>query len=100
MKFTPQKLNIPIKKANNLFLKIKGFMFKKDKINYGLLLNNCNSIHTLFMKQKIDVIMTDKNDNILYYYQNLKPFRIIFHKKKVKKIYELPAGTINKDNII
>jgi uncharacterized protein len=94
MKFNPKTLNINIKKADNFLLRLKGFMFKNDKITYGLLFDNCNSIHTFFMLQTIDVIMTDEKNNILYCYQNLKPFKIIWPKKNVKKVYELPNGII------
>ncbi|NLL44772.1 MAG: hypothetical protein GX247_03795 [Mollicutes bacterium] len=71
-----------------------GFMFKIKKIDYGLCLPKCNSIHTLFMFQPIDVIMTDKNHKILYIYSNLKPWRIILPKKGVYYTYELPVGSI------
>ena len=46
------------------YSRLKGFMFKKN-INNALLFNKCNSIHTFFMKENIDVIMCDKDNNIL-----------------------------------
>lgn len=40
-----------------LFLcRLKGFMFTKN-IDKALLFDRCNSIHTFFMKENIDVIM-------------------------------------------
>jgi uncharacterized membrane protein (UPF0127 family) len=44
------------------------------------------------MKINIDVVMTDKNFNILYIYKNLKPNKIIFPKKKVYYTFELPVN--------
>lgn len=70
-------------------------MFKKKKIDYGLCFPRCNSIHTFFMLQPIDVIMTDKNNKILYIYSNLKPWKIILPKKNVYYTYELPIGSTN-----
>ena len=67
-----------------------GFMFKKN-IDYALLFNNCNSIHTFFMKSNIDVIMCNKNNEILYYYNNLEKNKIIWPKKNVFKVIELPV---------
>ena len=77
--------------ANNFKDKLIGLMGKKN-INYSLLIKNCKSIHTFFMKENIDVIMCDKYDNVIYYYNNLKKNKIIFPKRKVYKIIELPVN--------
>lgn len=81
---------IEIKKCETFLQKLKGLMFVKKTINFGLCFKNCNAIHTFFMFQKIDVIMTDKDNNIMYIYRNLKPFRVILPKKNVFYTYELP----------
>ncbi len=87
--------DVNIKKADNFFKRLLGFMFKRN-IKYGLLFNNCRSIHTFFMLNKIDVIATDKNDEIIKTYKSVKPWKIIIAPKNTKNIYELPAGTIKK----
>ena len=69
-------------------------MFKKS-FNYGLCFPNCNSIHTFFMKESIDVIMTDKDYNILYIFNNLKPNKIILPKKNVYYTFEIPVNKLN-----
>ena len=86
--------NIKIKKCTSFKDRLIGLMFKKN-INYGLFFPNCNSIHTFFMLENIDIIMTDKNNKILYLYKNLKPWKIILPQKKVKNTYELPKNSIN-----
>lgn len=68
-------------------------MFKKN-INHALLFKNCNGIHTFFMIEKIDVILTDKDNNILYLYPNLEKWRILLPKKNVYNTYELPHDSI------
>ena len=83
----------------SFYKRFKGLMLCKD-FNYCLRFSKCNSIHTFFMLKSIDVIMTDINDNILFTYQNLKPWRIILPKKNVYNVYELPAGSIDKKNTI
>ena len=70
---------IKIVECKSFYSRFKGFMFKKN-FTHALLFNNCNSIHTFFMKQNIDVIMCDKDNNIIYYNKNLK------------KTIELPVG--------
>lgn len=84
---------IKIKEAKSFRDRLMGLMFKKN-ITYGLLFKNCKSIHTFFMKEEIDVVATDKNDNIIKTYKNVKPWKILFAPKGTKKIYELPKKTL------
>lgn len=86
------KRKIIIKNCDNIISKFMGLMFRKN-INYGLKIR-CNGIHTFFMKENIDVILTDKNYNVLYIYKNVKPYRIIFPKKNVYYTYEFPKNSI------
>ena len=74
-----------------------GLMFKKN-FNYGLLFDNCNSIHTIFMKEAIDVIGLDEKNNVVGYKKNLKPYRFL-RIKKAKKTIELPANSIDSDTL-
>ena len=85
--------NLNIREAKSFKDRLIGLMFKKN-ISYGLLFNNCRSIHTFFMKEEIDIIATDKNDNIIKEYKNVKPWKILIAPKGTKKIYELPKKTL------
>ena len=91
MNLTYDDKKIEIFECNSFFTRLKGFMFQKN-IKYALLFNKCNSIHTFFMKSNIDVIMCDKNNNILYYYNNLSKNKVILPKKNVYKTIELPVN--------
>lgn len=90
MKLVYNNNDIDIINCDTFFSRLKGFMFS-NKIEHALLFENCNSIHTFFMRNNIDVIMCDKNDNILYYYKNLGKNKIILPKKNVYKTIELPT---------
>lgn len=70
--------------------RFKGFMLCKN-IDKALLFNRCNSVHTFFMLEKIDIIMCDKYDRILYYYPNCGRDRVFLPRKGVVKVYETPA---------
>ena len=94
MKLIYNNKDINIINCKSFLSRLKGFMFKK-KINNALLFNNCNSIHTFFMKTNIDVIMCDKENNILYYYNNLGKNKVILPKKNVYKTIELPVNYFN-----
>lgn len=81
---------IELMECNTFYKRLKGFMFQRN-IDKALLFNRCNSIHTFFMKKKIDVIMCNKENVILYYFKNLGKNKIILPKKKVCKTIELPT---------
>lgn len=85
---------IKVINCTSFYSRLKGFMFKKN-INYSLLFDRCNSIHTFFMKENIDVILCDKDNNILYFYQNLTKNKIILPKKGVSKVIETPSNYFN-----
>ena len=94
MKLIYKDKSINLIECRKFFSRLKGFMFEK-KIDHALLFNTCNSIHTFFMRTNIDVIMCDRNNNILYFYNNLKRNKIIWPKKKVVKVIELPVDYFN-----
>ena len=91
MKLIYKNKEIILKECTNFYSRLKGFMFQTN-INKALLFNNCNSIHTFFMKENIDVILCNKDNIILHYYKNFPPNHIILPKKNVTKIYELPKN--------
>lgn len=84
---------IKVKEAKTFKERLFGLMFKKN-INYGLLFKNCRSIHTFFMKEKIEIVATDDNDKIIKKYKSVRPWKIIIAPKNTKNIYELPENTI------
>lgn len=78
------------------FSRFKGFMFTKN-IDYCLKFAHCNSIHTFFMYESIDVVMTDIDNKVLYIFINVKPWRVILPKKNVYNVFEFPSGSIKND---
>lgn len=97
MKLSIDNKWIEIKKTDHFFTKLIGLIGKKN-INYGLLFR-CNGIHTFFMKERIDVILTDRDYKVLYIYKSLSKNRIILPKKNVYYTLELPNNSITNLNI-
>lgn len=93
------KINKELKSVtiyNTFWKRFLGLMGKKN-IKEIIVFPKCNSIHTFFMKEPIDVIMTSQNGNILHIYHSLKPWRIILPKKHVYYTFELPNNTIKNE---
>ena len=91
MKLVYENKEINLIECISFYNRLKGFMFKKN-IKHALLFEHCNSIHTFFMKENIDVVLCNKNNTILHYYKNLSPNHIILPKKNVTKVFELPTN--------
>lgn len=97
IKIEEQSFNIEI--CNTFFKRLVGFMFRKKKITIGKCFPNCNSIHTFFMFQKIDVIFCDKNMKIIKIYKSFPKNRIILPVKNAYYTFELPENSTNKFKI-
>lgn len=84
---------LEIKEAITFKDRLYGLMGKTN-INYGMLFPKCNSIHTFFMKENIDVIGLDKNNVVIYKYESLPKNQIIKVDNKFEETstLELPQG--------
>ena len=91
MKLKHNNKEIELYECTNFYTRLKGFMFTKN-INRSLLFNHCNSIHTFFMKENIDVIFCNKDNKVLYYYPNIPKNKIIWPKLHTTKVYETPKN--------
>ena len=91
MKLKYQNKEIELTLCKSFFSRFRGFMLQKN-IDKALLFKRCNSIHTMFMLESIDVIMCDEENKILYYYKDLKPNKVILPKRNVTRVYETPAN--------
>ena len=91
MKLIYKNKDIDLYECKDFFSRLKGFMFTKN-IDKALLFDKCNSIHTFFMKENIDVIMCDRDNKILFFYNDLSKNKVILPKKGVTKVFETPSN--------
>jgi len=94
------KLNnqmIEIKVANTLSMRFLGLMGKKN-FKYGILFPKCNAIHTFFMKEDIDVIGLNEENQVIYIYREVPKNKVVKVSDDAKKtsILELPKNTSKK----
>jgi uncharacterized protein len=85
--------------ADSFFLKLAGLIFRKKLgEGEGLLLYNCNSIHTFWMRYPIDAIFLNRSFEIVRIIENLKPFRFspfIRDAEFALEIMKFSAGKFN-----
>ncbi len=100
MYLTTNNKKYEIKIANTFYKRLMGLIGVQN-INYGMLFLNCNSIHTFFMKENIDIVGLDNNNTVIYKYENLDKNRIIKINNKAKdtKILEMPKNSTKKIKI-
>lgn len=90
--------NYEIIVANTFYKRLTG-LIGKTNIDFGMLFPKCNSIHTYFMKENIDIIGLDENNEVIYKYENLSKNRVIKINYDIKKTSILELPTHASENI-
>ncbi len=83
-----------IKTADSFSRKLFGLVFSAPlKEGEGLLIDNCSSIHTFWMRYPIDVLFLDSSNRVIRFFEDLKPFRVTPFIRGAAKTIELKSGT-------
>ena len=99
MKIKIGNKKIKVSSINGFFNRFKCMKFVFEPIKEGFRFENCKKINTYFFCQKVDIVMTDIDNKILYMYPNLKTEKKIRKKKNVYYTYILPLSSCDKLNI-
>lgn len=94
MKLIIQKRKLKINKIDSFWNRFKCMKFKLETLKEAYLFENKKYISTYFFCQKVDIIMTDENNNITYLSEKVKSEKIILRKGKTKNIYIVPLETV------
>lgn len=86
------KVKIPIEIKTTFKDKLKSFRFRLTEIEEGLCFLKKRRINTYFYCQKVDLIMTDKNNKILNLFKNASSEKRYKGKKETYFIYVFPVG--------
>lgn len=92
MKLIINKKKLNIVEKNSFFEKLKGIKFVLEPIKDAYRFKS-HYANTYFLFQRVDIIMTDENNKVLYIYPNCKTEKLIFPKFNVKYVYFLPLET-------
>lgn len=86
--------------ANSFFSKLFGLIPKKYlNKEEGLLIYNCNSIHSMWMRYCIDAIFLNSFFEVLFILENLKPFKFSPTIVGSKFVLEIKGGLARQLNI-
>lgn len=85
---------IKLVEANTLWERLKGLKFVLGPLEYGVRFPNKKSSNTNFLFEKIDIILTDKDEKILYLFENIGTEKKIRRRKNVYNTYFVPQNTV------
>src|SRR4051794_10173353 len=89
-----------IQMADSFFTRLKGLMFRKEPIkDEGLWIVPCNAVHMFFMKFPLDIVLLNKQNEVVKVYQSLRPWKMTKPEKAAYSTLELPAGAIKQLDI-
>lgn len=78
--------------------RLLGLMFRKNiKVEEYFFFERCKSVHTCFLRFKIDVIGVDENYRVVQIEQNVEPWKLVILKKNTKHILERKARHLDKE---
>lgn len=87
---------IKLQEANTFWERFKGLKFILEPIDYGIRFPHKKFSTTNFLCQRIDIVLTDKEDKILYLFNDVGTEKYIFPRFKVYYTYFLPLGVASK----
>lgn len=97
------KNKIKFRTVTNFFDRFKSFRFYLSPIKEGLCYPKKKMINTYFVCQKIDIIVTDKENKILAIYPGIKTEKFIRPRLRAYYIYLLPLDSskgLKKNDIL
>jgi uncharacterized protein len=85
----------PLEVASSFLARGMGLMFRGAlPAGSGLLIQQCNGIHMMFMRFPIDAVFLDRSNQVLKVYHRLPPWiGIVPLVWRADRVAELPAGT-------
>ena len=91
---------IAIRVAEGFGQRLRGLMFSANlPPDAGLLLTDCASVHTCFMRFPIDLVYLDKRGVVKQLVPRLKPWRASIGKRGSVQALELAEGSIDWLNL-
>jgi uncharacterized membrane protein (UPF0127 family) len=83
------------KLAESFSSRLVGLMFKKTMEGFdGLMITQCNSIHTFFMRYSLDLIFLDKSLKVVKVIENKSPWRMSLMYFSSSQVLEVLGGTL------
>jgi uncharacterized membrane protein (UPF0127 family) len=80
--------------ANNFWMRLSGYMFRKQPHVAGILFEPAKAMQTTFMNFRLDIVFLTQENQVVEVLRNVKPWRHTWFYLKAQKALEMPAGVI------
>lgn len=88
-------LAFKVRVADSILGRLVGLLGRRSlQPDAGVWIVPANAIHTIGMLFAFDVVMIDKDFRVVSVKEMVKPFRVIFPKRRAESVIELPRHTI------
>jgi hypothetical protein len=88
-------LALRVKVADSVLGRLIGLLGRRSlKPDSGVWIVPANSIHSIGMLMTFDAIMVDKDFKVVSINELVRPFRILWPKRRAESVIELPAHSI------
>lgn len=85
-----------VKVAETFLDRLVGLMFKSEMVGFNaLLIKDCRSIHTFFMKYDIDVVFLDREMKVKKIIRKMRPWRMSWIYFTSSQVLEMRAGELS-----
>lgn len=85
--------------ADNFWLRLSGYMFRKTPHVPGILFEPANAMQTTFMWFDLDLVFLSHDNLVIKVLRQVRPWRHTWFYFRTAKVLEVPAGVIPKEII-
>lgn len=84
-----------IEVANTLWQRFRGLMFHSQlPQNYGLWIEPCSSVHTMWMRMPIDIYFISREGSVLEFREQVVPWKTSIPKSRARCVLEIANPTL------
>ncbi|MGB7342885.1 MAG: DUF192 domain-containing protein [Pirellulaceae bacterium] len=81
--------------ASTWWQRFRGLMFRRSFcVGYGLWIQPCGSIHTMWMRTPIDVYFIAKDGTVTEIREQVRPWSVVIPQQKCRSVLEIPHGGV------
>ena len=86
--------NIKLEEKTTFKEKFKSLRFNFKVLDHAIKFTKKRFFNTVFFVQRVDIVLTDKDDKIIDLLENVKSEKYFIHKRKTYNIYLLPLNSV------
>ncbi len=85
---------VKLMEANTFWERLRGLKFVLGPLEYGVRFPKKKRANTNFLFERVDVILTDKDEKIIHMIEKLGTEKKVRRRRHVENIYFVPIGTV------